>query len=347
MTTFDNFDFSFDVDVMQQDLTRVERKPGERSQKNSDKYVVFPKGEGSLIVRILPANTPKGAKLPYACTRLHYINGRGYHCLRELEDEKWRGECPICSYYSFLYKMADEAKTKDDNDAIVALARKIKPIERYYYNVIVREEYDSETKKTKTDVGPKILGVGKTLHGRILQAFIGNKKFRKKAIGNIAHPLTGRDLNIVKSTAIGHDGNEYPSYDQSEWEDETVLGDDKQIKKWLGALYDLEAERRENINTADELQHQVDIYMGKTDDEALDFNPAELELPSSLKLSTDVGTKTTAPDPETVMEERSTPSPVVETTEKVDTDLPFDIDLDDLPDIGGDWADDLQKKGGN
>ena len=325
--TLDKFDFTFDTDVMKQDMNRVNKKPGQSQARRSEKYVVLPKKEGALTLRLLPADTPRGRSLPYASTRLHYINGRSYHCLRELDSERWRGNCPICNYYNFLYQKVKEAKTKDDADAIVAVAREIKPIERYYYNTIVREEFNEETKKTLLNVGPKIFSTGKSVHGRILRACLGNEKFKQKPLGNVMHPFTGRDFTIVKRISRGHDGAEYPNYDDSVFEDESALGSEEQVAEWLENMHDLEEERLSSLKTHDELQHQVGIFTGKEEDDNLGFDPSELELPTDLKLS-----------------EVLQPKTQVHVDVPVENDVPFNIDLDDSPGVEADWVKDLQKQ---
>jgi len=335
----DKFDFSFNTDAMQQDLDRVETKPGGSNQKNSDKYVIFPKGEGVIAVRILPADTPNGQEMPYHSTRLHYINDRSYHCLREKDGKYWsKGICPICNYYNFLYKMAKQAATKDDADAIVAVARDIKPIERHYYNCIVREEVHSETKETVENVGPKILGIGKSLHGRILRACLGNVARKQKPLGNIMHPMTGRDFTIIKTERVGHNGQKFPNYDESRFEEESILGADKQIKEWLDQMWDLSAERIDNLKLEEELQHQVDIFQGKIEDDSLGFDPSQLNLPSDLKLSS--GTKTQVRVDKPVVPETTETTEAPSETAAV-SDVPFNFDLDS-PGVEADWAKELQ-----
>ena len=64
----------------------------------------------------------------------------------DAEHKHWHGDCIICRYYNKLWQdsLKVEGKARDD---IQGLARRLKPIERYYYNVKVIESYDSKQGK--------------------------------------------------------------------------------------------------------------------------------------------------------------------------------------------------------
>lgn len=348
--TFDQFDFTFDADAMKKDLERVDAKPGQT--KRSNKYLRLPDGECALVVRILPSKS--GNVLPYASTRLHYINGRSFHCLRELEsDGYWRGNCPICTYYNALYRKADVAKTLEEADEIKAIARKFKPIERHYYNVIVREYVDPDTGETQKNVGPLVASFGKSLQAKILRAYVGDKKFKEPPLGNISHPLTGRDFKIIKE--IIKDGNrKYPRYDASRFEEESALGDDDQIETWLGSLWDLEAERNDEMLSVDELQEQIDIIQGKKADPSVDFNVEDFSLPKEYSSDENEDTSDSVSKVVTETKVESKPEPKSkpaqkpkkkESEEATSSDVSFDMDLDDVDgiDVDDDWVKDIQK----
>lgn len=345
-SSLDQFNFDFDTSVMQQDLSRVEQKPGQSLSNRADKYVIFPKGEGSVIVRILPPDTPKGRTLPYASTRLHYMNGRSYHCLRELEEGYWRGDCPACNYYNALYRKAEAAKTIDEADAIKTIARKFKPIERYYYNVIVRKWIHPETGETRNNVGPLILSVGKSLHGRILRAFLGNKKLDELPLGNIFHPTNGRDFKIIKELRRS-EGREFPNYDQSRFEDESILGDNEQIEKWLFGMWDLEAERTDNLKTHEEVQDQIEYIQGKKTDPSIGFDVDKYDLPAEMtgREAVAASVETTIPTATAEVFEQSSKTQD-ESPAPVAADIPFDLNLDGAAgiDLDADWVKDLQKE---
>jgi len=342
--SFDKFDFTFDTEAMQRDLDRVDQKPGQG--RKSNKYFRFPDGECATTVRILPSLNKGGNKLPYASTRLHYVNGRAYHCLRELEgDGYWRGDCPICTYYNALYRKADAAKTIEEADEIKDIAKQFKPIERYYFNVIIRESVDPDTNQTHQNVGPLIIALGKSLQGKVLRAFLGDAKFKEAPLGNVAHPVTGRDFKIIKE--IVRDGNrKYPRYDASRFEEESVLGDDAQIDTWLENLHDLEAERADELKTYEELKEQVEIIQGKRADPNVGFDVEEYNLPQTFGSSASVTLPVEA-TPEPVKKETPTPTPTKKkkkAEEPATEDAPFDLDLGDTSGIemDADWVKDLQ-----
>lgn len=341
---FDSFNFDFNVDVMKKDLNRVDKQPGQSNSEYFEKYVIMPKSEGAITCRILPADTPRGRIVPYASTRLHYHNKRSYHCLRELVDGKWQGNCPLCNYYYALYDKAKAAKTNDEADAIKLMARDFKPIERYYYNVIVRRWIHPDTGEVKLNYGPLILSVGKSLHGKILRAFLGNEKFQEPPIGNIAHPLTGRDFKIIKQISRGDGGKEYPNYDASRFEPESVLGDEKEIQLWLSKLWDLEAERGDNVKSVDELQDVVDVIQGKKPDPSVGFDSNQYSLPASFEDDDNTDDHFPAYN-ETKKDTEGKGSPSVTSSVSSsddDDDSSFSIDLDD-PGIGDPaWMSDLQ-----
>jgi hypothetical protein len=338
--SFDKFDFTFDADAMKRDLDRVDAKPGQA--RKSNKYFRFPDGECVVHARILPAF--KGGKtlaLPYASTRLHYINGRAYHCLRQLDaDSYWRGDCPICTYYNALYRKADAAKTIEEAAEIKDIARQFKPIERHYYNVIVREIVDTSTNEVRKNVGPLIIALGKSLQAKVLRAFIGDAKFKEPALGNVANPYTGRDFKIIKE--LVRDGNKtYPRYDASRFEEESVLGADEQVESWLGNLWDLEAERNDELKTIEELQEQIDIIQGKLPDPNVGFDVQDYSLPKNFNNATgNVSLPSPAPEPESVV------AKATETKKEEPSvpDVPFDLNLDsaDGIEMDADWVKDLQ-----
>jgi hypothetical protein len=110
-----------------------------------DQFVPMPEVKpgqtGSVAVRVLPP--VKGGKL-FQYNRVHTINGRKVHCPRPLVNGKWDRNvaCPICDYYSSLWRRSTRSRRpgKDCPEAkpLKDEARGMKPVERYYYNAIVR-----------------------------------------------------------------------------------------------------------------------------------------------------------------------------------------------------------------
>jgi uncharacterized Zn finger protein (UPF0148 family) len=237
-----------------------------------DQFVLMPNvapGQtGSVTVRILPP--AKGEKL-YQYNRVHTINNRKVHCPRPLVAGKWDWKvyCPICEYYSALWKTADkleESGAKAEAEKVKNEARSIKPAERYYYNAIVRKMTDSENNVLENQ-GPRILSVGKKVHKMIIRAFVGDDA--EPALGDITHVKNGYDFIIRKEVSTGKD--QYPNYDRSSFARESSpLGTPEQIEMWRANLKDLKKLR--NIKDAAYLEKELAIHRGLIADDAEGFN---------------------------------------------------------------------------
>lgn len=212
-----------------------------------DIFVRMPEKDGYVLMRFLP---PQKGKSLFCATRIHNIGNKRFHCLRHRKQFPngiyWvngtsnpADDCPICQEYSRLWKISNNMKG-DEQARVQAQAREIKPIERYYWNVIVRQQINSKTGQIEKNVGPKILSCGKTLQTIILESINGSELTGRKKLGNITHPVTGRDFRLVKKITKGNHGSEYPKYDQSSFEDPSELGTDDQIKVWLENMHNLD-----------------------------------------------------------------------------------------------------------
>ena len=135
-----------------------------------DQFVPMPEVKpgqtGSVAVRILPP--VKGGKL-FQYNRVHTMNTRKVHCPRPLVNGKWDRNvpCPVCDYYSSLWRQIDKIEKQYGKDCPQAQplkdeARSLKPVERYYYNAIVRSMVVDG--KEQKNAGPRILSIGKLLH---------------------------------------------------------------------------------------------------------------------------------------------------------------------------------------
>lgn len=233
-------------------------------QNNSDKYVRLPDGDCFLNVRILPPRVKEigGRKrqVLFQATRVHRLNNRTFHCLKEQESSgRWVGSCPACDLASQLWKKMEafnEQGRKEDAAKADAERRDIKAAERYYYNVIVRREINTQTGETKDNVGPKVWSCGITLHKKVLNGLFGDPTMGEDALGNITDVKTGRDFKIVKRMV-----DKYPKYDDSKFATGvTALGNPEQVEGWLAERHDLTEERKPL--TFEELQEQVDIHRG-------------------------------------------------------------------------------------
>lgn len=265
------------LDEYQEEGKRLNTK---NSNENAfmDMYVPMPEvkagQKGLVTVRILPPR--RGEKL-YVATRLHSINGRKYHCPKPLMNGKWdrNTNCPVCNYYSSLWSTIEKLEKSGQLDLAKAKkdeARAIKPIERYYYNAIVREMIDSKGVK-QVNVGPRILSVGKILHQMIVRAIVGDEV--SAAIGDVTHPVRGFDFTIIKELQVSG-GEEFPSYNRSTFaRDPSPLGTPEEIQKWAATLHDLKSLR--SLKAISDLENEIAIHRGLIPDKKDSFNVEEFD----------------------------------------------------------------------
>jgi len=242
------------LNELQNEKERVNQS-GSNQASVLDDYVKMPKSSGNVVVRLLP---PADGKPFYVATRRHEINCRSYHCLRELVNGKWIGECPICSYYSHLWEQVDRQPTEELKQPLATQARAIKPVERFYYNVVIRK-CTGENGEQLANVGPKILSVGKKLHQLIITGIVGDKNAGVAPLGDVTDPTAGFDFLIVKSIQGG-----YPNYDQSRFLGSTPLGVEIKDRHDLTKIV--------NKKTVDELKRQLKIHLGIIPDDANGFD---------------------------------------------------------------------------
>jgi hypothetical protein len=265
-----SFDYEpLDLNEIKKESKRVSEE-GNSSNNSLDyleKFVKLPERDGFVLLRILPRK--KGMKNPWTVTRVHTLvnpttrQKKTYHCLRELVEtpgrsDQWRGDCIICKYYSDLWQKSETKNGKEKED-LQNEARAIKPVERYYYNVIVRSEKDKEG-NIKKNIGPKIYSCGKTVYSKILRAIKGDEAAGEKELGDITHPKDGRDFRVVKKVVKGGGGAEYPNYDMSKFEEPSPVGSPDEFKQWMTNVHDLQALRV--LKTPEELKHALRVHCG-------------------------------------------------------------------------------------
>jgi hypothetical protein len=255
-----------DMAEVMTEYERVSAEPGANQGDDFlEKYVKLPERDGYVMLRFLPRR--KGQKLVCA-TRIHTLNNpttkkkRTYHCPKVLvqteKGPRWQGECIICKYYSDLWQKSEALSGKAQED-LQNQARDIKPVERYYFNVVVRSEMDKDG-NVKKNVGPKIYSCGKTVYAKILRAIKGDESAGEKALGDITHPTNGRDFRVVKKVVKGGGGKEYPNYDNSKFEEPTPAGSMDELQTWLENIHDLQALRQ--VKSPDELKHALRVHLG-------------------------------------------------------------------------------------
>ena len=153
-----------------------------------------------------------------------------------------------------------EKLSGDEQVKLQNQARDIKPVERYYFNVIVRQETDPRTNETKQNVGPKVYSAPKVIYEKILRAMKGDDMAGEAPLGDITNPKTGRDFRVVKKTVRVGNGPEYPNYDASKFEEISPVGTVKEFESWLDSLHDLNSLRV--LKTQEELKQAIRVHTG-------------------------------------------------------------------------------------
>lgn len=270
-----------------------------------ENFVRMPEGKGSVTLRLLPPAPPgtfNREKNPfYLVTALHRVNGKSIHDPREYVNGKWVGKNPIVDYIRHIWKESEQAPPAE-RDRLQNLYRQLKPIERYYYNVIVRTE-TSEDGTVKHNVGPKILSVGKTVHEIILRGILGDKEMNQPRLGDVTDFKSGRDFKLVKTIRKSGD-NTFPNYEASHFLDESPAGDPDDCKKWMGSLHDLVALRV--LKTPDELEHELMVHLGLKQES--DFDVSKFKTKPGSESASAVVEKESSPKVEKVVSESSSDS---------------------------------------
>ena len=277
---------TLDITEIGKETSRLNKEQGGDA---NDNYVRMPEKDGFVLIRLLPKLKGKPFFSPVRIHRLgEYPNAKTIFCLRKLtktpKGEFWKAtsqeqDCPICKQYNNMWERSKKLPQNQQKD-IQELARSIKPVERYYYNVIVRSQLNSKTSQIENNIGPKILSCGKQLHNIICVSIYGNETTGKKSLGDVASPVNGRDFKVVK---VVRGANGYPNYEQSFFEDASPLGTKDQIDTWLKNYHDLEA---------------IPVYLTVAQiEEALQsfFNDDEQPTQTPAKASKTLPQKTNAP----------------------------------------------------
>lgn len=259
-----------------------------------ENFVRMPEGKGSVVMRLLPP-APKGAfgrddNPFYLVTALHRVNGKSLHDIREYVNGKWVGRNPICEYMRHLWKESEQAAPAEAEQKR-NLYRQIKPIERYYYNVIVREER-AEDGTVKKNVGPKILSVGKTVHEIILRGILGDKEMNQPQLGDVTDFKNGYDFKLVKTIRKSGDQS-FPNYEGSHFLEQSPAGDPDECKRWMENLHDLKALRI--LKTYEELEHELLVHLGLKQEVSGGFDPTKYaNRPAEVKASVAVAAPVSA-----------------------------------------------------
>lgn len=269
-----SFESSLNLEEIMGEEDRLNNK-GSGSNNFLDQFVPMPEVKagqtGAVYVRVLPP--VKGGAL-FQYNRTHKINGRSVHCPRPLINGKYdyKTPCPICDYYNALWKQIDKASKEygEESTEVESLkdeARELKPVERFYYNAIVRSAVING--KDEKNVGPRILSIGKSLHAKIIRAIVGSPDDPESQLGNIADLKGGYDLIIRKTVTAGKDA--YPKYDDTSFaKNPSPAGTIEEIKRWAENLHDLSKLR--SPRDSEYLEKELAIHRGLISDEDETFN---------------------------------------------------------------------------
>lgn len=278
---------TLDIGSLQKDYKSLKTAEGD-SGSFLQNFVRMPEGKGSVVMRLLP---PASKDNPfYLRTALHRVNGKSLHDIREYVDGKWVGNNnPIVEYIRKLWKES-ESDAPAEAERKRNLYRQLKPVERYYYNVIVREERD-ENGNVKKNVGPKILSVGKTVHEIILRGILGDTEMNQPRLGDVTDCKSGYDFKLVKTIRKSGD-QQFPNYEASHFLEQSTAGDPDDWKTWMENLHDLKALRV--LKTAEELKNELAIHLGLKQDtsdsgmEVVDAAPKPVVVKSKVEAKVEV-----------------------------------------------------------
>ena len=266
-----------DLNALSNDYKEAKSSETANSGSFLENFVKMPEGKGSVILRILPP-APDGkfgrSKNPFfQATRIHKVNGKSLHDPREKVNGKWVGQNPIGDYLRWLWKESENAAPAE-KDKMQKTYRELKPIDRYYYNVIVRSETD-ESGNIKKNVGPKILSVGKTVHETILRGICGDVEMNQPRLGDVTDFKTGRDFKLVKTIKKSGDMT-WPNYETSHFLDESPAGTPEECSSWIEGLHDLSSLR--TLKSPEELENELMIHLGlKQENTASSFDPSKFQ----------------------------------------------------------------------
>lgn len=231
---------SIDDKIFADEVNRLNKEVG-----GSDNYVRLPEKDGFVILRFLPKLKNREF---FVAARIHrlgaYPNSKSVFCPHKLtptaRGSKWLPDpqrpCPICKKYNEMWEQINKMTNTVEIEKTKDRARSIKPAERFYYNVIVRQQVNSKTKTLETNVGPKIYSCPKQVQTIISESFHGSEISGRRKLGDVANIATGRDFRLVKQIK----GGTYPDYGQSSFEDVSPLGTEAEIRNWVTCYHDIE-----------------------------------------------------------------------------------------------------------
>ena len=289
-----NFD---ELNELESEVQRHQKTPGEGGNVDFlKKFLKMPDGVGWVDVRLVPPDREKpllagGLVQPTRLLKLgeNGINVRSYHSRRVLHNGRWvkpadGDDCPVTQHYHHLWNELEALEQQGyikEAEAKKQLARSLKPIDRFYYNVIEIARSDAD-RVDSTE--PKILSTGKTVHEVIVGAFVGNEKLGIPKYGDVTDFDTGRTLRIYKDMKGG-----FPDYGKTRFLEAGPIGDPEQRAKWIAARHDLSTLRR--VLSAEELKEKLQIHLGiikPTTKSSSGYNPEDFQIKAATEVSVSV-----------------------------------------------------------
>ena len=313
---------------------------GERIQKskeggNSDylkNFVRMPEKTGWVDIFVLSDPNTKypltkgGLFMPTKLIKLgengpiNAINCRSYHTRREFVNNRWQKlaneeDCPATLHYQHLWKEIEALEKDgrvDEAEAKKAIARSIRPMDRFYYNVV---EVDRDDGKADLETA-KILSIGKTLHEKIIGKILGNPA-KRQAPCDVTSFDKGRIFRIDKSLKGG-----FANYDASEFQDPAPFGTPEDHARWLGSLHDLSSLIK--VLTAEEMTEKLQIHLGlRKPPQEGSYNPEDFQIRVEVAPKSEVKVEKTKVEKSENVEN---------VADKVVEKAPFGSDNDDMGD---------------
>jgi len=232
------------------DIEKIKARLDKLNSDGGDTRRWKPTLDKTSLIRLVPPTSDE----PLEDLHFHYLDNRGYLCPKRNFNE----DCPVCDFASKLWR---EGKDKDD-DSIKNAAKQLFVRQRFFANVIDREEENPSV---------KIWAFSRGVYETILKMFLDED------YGDITDLKNGHDLK-VEYTKPG--GKRYPETTVTPRPQKTPFlpgKSSKEIKELLSAspvLMDL----YERVSSND-MKRVLDEYL--SDDESAESGSEEISTASS------------------------------------------------------------------
>jgi hypothetical protein len=280
------------------DAERAQKILAEIASKKFTRKEFWNPKAGLNTIRILPSWTGELSQDFFRKTAQHWKLGNNQDLWVTCLLEEGYGRCPVCEKIDHLYK----TRNKEDE----AFAKLIRKQTKVLYNIV---DMNNVSK------GVQVWQSGITVLGDIVK-FVGNPKY-----GDVSHPTTGRNLDIIMTEA---------KESKTGWNDYAVQPDPERSAiaeiEWLEQLQDLDLlVRTKSFEVIEYILERGELPEegSRTESQA---QPKQ-EYPSDYSRSTEIpkqGTPKQEPKPEPI---KAKPEPKEEVTQKSPTQ---EKDVNDL-----------------